>query len=449
MAVEDNFEGRGINRIICASEKKNTLYAKLKARLSEGKQTSCADKMDLRGSIEMGKPEAGMASYLVVGYVLLEDDEKRAFDQAEVVKSRPVVLAVTDVIENAETSTQLKYYALLQPTNGVCVPSKIKLDNIYIFWEFRDLETSVRKRKSTWTHLVFQAALKPEALPDMTQRQSGFKKSKASARITLEPSISLSNHLSLLLSTFSGSKNDRQLLMDCIAAIKDSDEEYRHHPSPESRGLTVFCYKSKDITVEEAKSVVIEVKEHWPEVKGLTWEIVRRLKRGMLDSGIELPYHFLNGERAEDDNEDEDEDEDEDESIKHHLSVEDRKLVEAVTEIVSLIERTFPSPVSTTSVLTKRDKPIIAGILKKFKEIRNILGEGGKQILSNIGSSVLEKHSLHEIWTNYSKSNNIDTSKLAFMAALQCVAMAVQNNRGVEFMMDELIMMVETRLRKI
>ncbi|KAF5872685.1 uncharacterized protein Bfra_006048 [Botrytis fragariae] len=450
LAVEDGFKDRGVKTTICASAEKKNQFQDLKTRAENGEEGILRMEAEFTRR-ELGPLEPGLSSYLVVGYVLLEEDHNRTFDQSETSKKKPVgatqperyrkfddnpmpILVVTDVIDAVDDNYQMRYYALMSPKNGICTPNKVKIDNIYFVHEFRDLETALKTRKTTWGRLALAAAVRPDILATPTVRQADFKRSKPTSK---------------------------SIRARCGCGLSTP-------PPPSCTALRNFCELDRDLSIEEAKDVVAEVQSLWPEVGEIRWEAVRQIKRGLVDLEAELEYRLVRAvlaegghvfryqedieERPSKDNDEtmnEGGDEvndtvmcgesDSPEAIQHTNQVE---------AIVLTAQRMIPLPESTMSILTKGDRTILAGVLKKLKEIQKAMIDGDQTILDACGDTSLEEYSIHEIWGKFADSVDTDTSKMAFMAVVKRLMIyLVDSNRGVRDMLEELISLLDRLLR--
>ncbi|TGO47698.1 hypothetical protein BCON_0266g00030 [Botryotinia convoluta] len=432
-AIEDGFPNRGVKTVICATEKRVSQYTEMKARIQKGEISLLRDSSDFTDR-EMGMPEAGMARYLIVGYVVLEDDEKKKHDHGEVKKMKPI-LVVTEVTAELNEGGQMRYWALMQPQNSICTLCSVKADNVYFLWEFRDFATSVRDRRKNWGNLVAQAAHRPDLLDEPSQRQVEFKRGKQT-KLVFEPKISLANHLLLLSQSFLETPNDA-ILKDMEAALYDAVDDLQMRPSHGSENLRSFCELERDITKEEAQAVVLEVERYWPEINGLTWEIVRTVKRGLIQSGMELQYRLLRALLAEATSvfcgSGDIEDRDGDEKMEEGETPQGSEFGSKVEKILQTAERMIPLPTSTQSLLNKSDRTIIGAIAVKLKEISKAFAEGDKELLDHCGDCALEQYSIYDIWGKYAEAVDTDPSKMAFMTIVRRLMMhLLRKNRGGE-----------------
>ncbi|ATZ50663.1 hypothetical protein BCIN_06g01560 [Botrytis cinerea B05.10] len=488
VALEDGFENRGVKTTICASSEKKNQFQELKVKAQNGEEGILRDKPEFT-SRELGGLEAGLSAYLVVGYVLLEEDHNRAFDQSETNKKQPVgikqpkkfrkfddktmpILVVTEVIDAVDENYQMRYYALMCPKNGISTPQKVKMDYVYFFHEFRDLETSLKTRKTTWGRLALAAAVRPDVLAAPTKRQVDFKRSKATSKLIFERQISLANHLILLAQSFAANPN-KAILDDIDASVKDAIADFQHRPPPSCVNIRNFCEVPGDISIEEARGVVAEVQSLWPELGEVRWETIRLIKRGLDVAEIVLEYRLVRAVIAEGDHlfrhhSDFDECPSEIEEVPSedgegrmdqdgvaddtvmpdaYDEVGDEALASKVEGIVSTAGRMIPLPESTMSILTKGDRTILGGVVKKLKELLRAIVDGDQTILDACGDTTLGAYSIHEIWGKFSDAIDTDTCKMAFMTVVKRLMMhLMEKNRGVRDMLEELILLLDRLL---
>ncbi|TGO67195.1 hypothetical protein BELL_0907g00020 [Botrytis elliptica] len=203
----------------------------------------------------LGPSEPGLSLGLVVGYVLLEEDPNRTFDQSETNKKKPVgadrpanfrrfdanpipILIITNIIDTIDNNFQMRYYALMSPKNGIFTPNKVKIDNIYFVHEF-----------------PLAVAIRPEILATPTDRKVDFKRSKPTSKLVFERHISLANYLILLAQNFAIDSN-KSTLQDIEASVKDAVADFEHRPAPNCIALRNFCEVDRYLTIEEAQDVV-------------------------------------------------------------------------------------------------------------------------------------------------------------------------------------------------
>ncbi|TGO53542.1 hypothetical protein BCON_0121g00230 [Botryotinia convoluta] len=497
LALEDGFKDRGVKTTICASAEKKNQFQDLKTRaengeegilrmkaeftrfviaahyytaftshssipndlcgagiqLSKAQDSTFISQAELCFQRELGPLEPGLSSYLVsetnkkkpVGAT--QPDVFRKFDD------NPMpILVVTDVIDAVDDNYQMRYYALMSPKNGICIPNKVKIDNIYFVHEFRDLETALKTRKTTWGRLALAAAVRPDILATPTFLNVQY----------LWPT-----NLILLAQTFAADPN-RSTLQDIEASVQDAVADFQHRPPPSCTALRNFCEVDRDLSIEEAKDVVAEVQSLWPEVGEIRWEAVRQIKRGLVNLEAVLEYRLVRAVLAEgghvfryqedieerpskDNDETMDEGEDEVNDTVMSGETDSSEVIQhtnQVEEIVLTAQRMIPLPESTMSILTKGDRTILAGVLKKLKEIQKAMIDGDQTILDACGDTSLEQYSIHEIWGKFADSVDTDTSKMAFMAVVKRLMIhLMERNRGVRDMLEELILLLDRLLR--
>jgi hypothetical protein len=166
-------------------------------------------------------------------------------------------------------------------------------------WEFCDASTSIEARGINWNRLVTNQAVRPGfggRLP--STKQERYARARDTTRFAVEPKQSLSNECLMLVMAFKKHK-EKWFLTELQDILAEVESDLRYRPPPTNRALRLFAEGEEELSVEVASDFVDEMQKQWPEVGDVTIDRVIRLKRGMIQSGIQLEYSLLRGFVAE------------------------------------------------------------------------------------------------------------------------------------------------------
>ncbi|KAF4632518.1 hypothetical protein G7Y89_g5601 [Cudoniella acicularis] len=112
------------------------------------------------------------------------------------------------------------------------------------------------------------------------------------AELPSSPNVALANQIVYLTTKFKETK-DASHLKEIMTILELIDSDLTHRPPPENPGLRLFAEAHSELSIEQARQVVVDVERVWPEVKDVTCDRIMLLKRGLLDDKLFLPYKKL------------------------------------------------------------------------------------------------------------------------------------------------------------
>jgi hypothetical protein len=311
-ALEDGLRERRENEVINAYSPVAVIFTTAVKSLSKAEEEVWRESLAFTPR-ELGGIEAGLRSYLVVGYALREPPPSTLTASKESKEQRPVgvvcpdsviawaesnvIYVVSEILQAPNQGVQL--WALLKPNHGVCTPYQIGQDAVFYRWEFRDASTSIKARGVNWNRLVTNQAVRPgfgSRLPGAKQER--YARARDTTRLIVEPQQSLTNECSMLILAFRKNK-DKWFLTELQDVLTEVEGDLRYRSPPTNRALRLFVEGEEELSAEVASDFVDEMQGQWPEVEDVAVDRVIRLKQGMIQSGIRFEYRLLRGFVAE------------------------------------------------------------------------------------------------------------------------------------------------------
>lgn len=134
--------------------------------------------------------------------------------------------------------------------------------------EFRDSETAIHTRASSWDRVVAAQFVSPGTSTPLSEKQHHFKKAKDTTRVLRQPQCSFINKLVLLISSFER-RPDKRFLQELKTVLSTVDEDIKYAPIPGHTLARQFVDKSEDFQLHDTTQILAEISEQWPKIVGV------------------------------------------------------------------------------------------------------------------------------------------------------------------------------------
>ena len=186
-------------------------------------------------------------------------------------------------------TSQVEFAVLLCPIDGLCFAAKVEQEEVFYFDEFRDGSLNVLQRQCNWNEQVPAALHPPSAVTGSAEGTSYHKHAAAPPSQNNKSGVSPTENIKALMSSLTSS---RESFGESLALCQSTLDTLNQGPTY-GEAMQKFIDLSADSLLADARKLVTECGEYWPDLKRITLTQVSLMK---LRSG--LPAAKQNGRRV-------------------------------------------------------------------------------------------------------------------------------------------------------